>query len=227
MILVLSAMVFILRRFPRIFDTINEAAVFFSFFVLPYTFRKKRTASSVATKLFFAGEIVFATVATRYWETHPNWITNNICAFVVGIVILLTFRTITDRQCAAVSLGIMAFDAVSVFVSGQMQPFAEAAGDHAGASIAIPAGLSPANPSVFSIGLGDLVVPGFVVLLAYRTYGKRGAAGAIAGYLAGMLVALVVLLISDSTQPATIYLVPGAYFGFWIATARIRKRQLA
>jgi hypothetical protein len=120
----------------------------------------------------------------------------------------------------------MAFDFFAVFYSMQMQKLAQISGNNSGVMIVIPEGISPEAQGVLATGVGDLVFPGLIIMLAYRTYGKLGAAGSISGYLLGMIITLVVLFYSDFPQPATIYLIPMTYAGFGVATL-IKKREVA
>ncbi|MFA5987210.1 MAG: presenilin family intramembrane aspartyl protease [Candidatus Paceibacterota bacterium] len=159
------------------------------------------------------------------WFVYPNWITIDLAETCVAMHFFVAYRNIKLKQCAVITLGIMTYDALMVFGTGLMQKVAGGltVGGKAviPALIMIPKSLSLDGKTLFCMGLGDIVLPGFIVVYAMRQALKHKAPslaiGACLGYVAGSVIALSLFFVFKSPQPATIYLMPGVFVGFFSA----------
>jgi len=157
------------------------------------------------------------------WLLWPNWLTRDACALMVSLAVLSGAGILRLRWVMAVFAAVMLYDAVMVFGTGMMQ---EAAGKMRDlpAVVAVPAAASLSAPQLFMLGLGDVVLPGLLVAIAFREARVRRlpslAIGSLAGYALGLAAALAILRLTRHPQPATIYLMPGAAAGFFLAAAR-------
>ncbi|MBI3632253.1 MAG: hypothetical protein HY225_02295 [Candidatus Vogelbacteria bacterium] len=171
------------------------------------------------------GSIFLSAVLSYGWYVHPNRITIDTMAILMATQFLVTYRNITLKQSFVLSLGIMGYDALMVFGAGLMQKVV--AGATIGGKVLIPVlvmipkTLSIDSDYQFMLGLGDIVIPGFIVICALRLavrYRKSSLViGAWLGYVAGSIAALSMLFIFKFPQPATIYLIPGAFAGLLAA----------
>ena len=169
--------------------------------------------------------VLLATVITFVWATKRNWLIQDLVNLSAGLWILVTWKNISLRWCLTISVAIVIYDVTAVFFSGQMIELATAVTeDYPFMMVVIPESLSLSAAPMITIGVGDLVLPGAVILLAHRLYGKRGSWMSIAGYLLGVLVAVLALTIYQFPQPATLYLIPMTLLGLWIAGRLSRKR---
>ncbi|MBI3633935.1 MAG: hypothetical protein HY226_06650 [Candidatus Vogelbacteria bacterium] len=169
---------------------------------------------------------VLMSVALNFgWYVYPNWITIDFIALFMGVQMLVAYRNITLKQSAILSFGIMGYDALMVFGTGLMQKVAEGAATGGKVLIPvlvmIPKTLSINSSNQFMLGLGDIVLPGFIVMCALRLAVRHRslslAIGAWLGYVAGSIMALTMLFIFKFPQPATIYLMPGTFLGLLLA----------
>lgn len=218
LISLLAVLVVVATSAPWFMKSWNRFAVFTTFYVLPMFIIRRNALGTWGRIATIVGMIGFASLSTHVWLTYRNWITMDIVVFAMALMMLLGFRNITYQQCVVVSAAIMVFDAISVFGTKHMVVYAESAATNNGIMLNVPMGFSPDAAQAFSLGLGDIVSPGLIVLLACRLYKARGAAGAIAGYVVGMVVTLVVLIVFQFPQPATIYLLPATFAGFLLST---------
>ena len=201
---------------------------FYAIFTLLGTLPKKRSESLAIRLTIFFGRIAISIGIVWVWMHYPNWIVGDICSSMLALGILGAVKNVTYRECVAVCLGFMLYDTVGVFVTHQMQAATSVAAPYVRmVTISVPSGLSPSAQVVMRTGLGDLILPGLIILFAYRTYKTRGALGAIAGYLVGMILATVTAVSFNFDQPATIYLMPSAFLGLWLATGRWRSPAIA
>ncbi|GEM_PF-2882170 len=155
-------------------------------------------------------------VAAVLWVIHPNWLTLDISALIFAVVMLMMFRKMTFTGASILSAAIMLYDVLMVFGTQTMQ---KAAGKFIELPIllTVPSSLALDAEPLIKIGLGDIVLPGAIVILAFRKMVQcRNSAlpgFAMSGYALGYAVTLVVLYVFRFPQPATIYLMPGALLG--------------
>lgn len=165
--------------------------------------------------------VSFATILSYSWYAYPNWLTIDTTTLILVIQFLLTFRNISIKQSALIACGIMIYDAFMVFGTGVMQKVAGEAISNGKVLmpilIMIPQSLSLESKAIFVEGLGDVVLPGLVVMCAMRESIRLSmptlTMGACAGYIMGSLISLMVLIVFNFPQPATIYLMPGVFVG--------------
>lgn len=154
------------------------------------------------------------------WIVSPNWLNLNSAGMLFAIMLLIHLSKFTFRGATVLFVGIMIYDVVMVFGTKMMQKAALSSFVNLPVMLMVPKSLSLDAEPVLRLGLGDVVLPGTIVMLAFRLtarYKDYGFAGsAMAGYSAGYLVALCVLYIFNLPQPATIYLMPGAWLGLVI-----------
>ncbi len=174
-----------------------------------------------AIRLIFEGSAVASAVVIG-WVLAPNWLTKDLCAIAFALYALPVLSVLRAKPAIAISLGVMAYDALAVFGHHTMQKVAALAADLP-VLITIPAEPSLASRTGLMLGLGDIILPGIIVMLAMREAKARGvpslATGALVGYAAGLIAAFLVVRF-HGMQPATIYLVPGAFAGLFIAARR-------
>lgn len=210
----LAVLIYAMPYVQKAFKGFGTAMTFAAFLFVFRMFQRNMPTTRVSVLAFRLATLAAAAGATYTCTANRNWATNNLCSVVIALSVLAYFRKMTARQCMALTMGIMAYDAAAVFLSGHMLKLVEGVGGSTGSLIAIPSGLASGSATAFFIGLGDVVFPGFIVVVAYRLGKLKGATGAILGYVAGLAVAIAVLSIFRFPQPATIYLVPATLLGF-------------
>lgn len=170
-------------------------------------------------------DLLVAGLVCCVWLSYPNWMTANLFGIVVGMRLLVIYRNVSLQLCLALSIGIITYDALHVFGTRIMQEVASNTGASALGLLTIPSSLSVSAVPLMQIGLGDLVFPGFIVMVAYRIGKVWSAAGAIIGYVVGMGLTLWVNIHFNFPQPATIYLIPATFLGYRIATNFPGRKQ--
>lgn len=176
-------------------------------------------------------QIITALLITLAWVFYPNWLTLDIAAFMLALMFLIAFKNISFKQALAFSVAIMAYDMFMVFGTGVMQKVASAGVKiNIPILIVVPDSLSLSANKLFMIGLGDIVLPGLLIMLAFRfarqyhwsTTGLIIRLCAITGYIIGFFMAIIMAVMFNFGQPATIYLIPGVMLGI-LATVIYKK----
>lgn len=209
----------------------DPRAVFGDFlvFVVSYAFCRHLRGGAAWAQVSWGPRVDLAVgiLACLAWIFFPGWITADIFGVIAAVMILVLYRNLSAPLCLAVSIGIIVYDAFHVFGTRIMQEVAFGSGATALGLLTIPESLSSTAAPLVEIGVGDLVTPGLIVMLAYRIGKVRSAAGAIIGYVVGIALTMWVNIHFDFPQPATIYLIPGVWVGYWIATnLRMRKQEV-
>lgn len=161
--------------------------------------------------------LVFAAAISGMWFFYPHWITTGAVSFFVAFFALILLKEISFKEALILSFAVILYDIPMVFLSGFIPEVAKSAG-----TTPIGVSLPPALwfTKVQMIGLGDIILPGILIMAAFREAKIRSLPflpiGAIIGYFFGMTIAVMVLQVFDS-QPATLYLIPGVFLGFWVA----------
>ncbi|OGZ06809.1 MAG: hypothetical protein A3D65_00960 [Candidatus Lloydbacteria bacterium RIFCSPHIGHO2_02_FULL_50_13] len=156
---------------------------------------------------------------TLLWTLYPNWFTIDIAATLVAITVLVMLGGLSLQTVTIIAIGVMLYDIVAVFVTGQMMEAAGAAKSMPMLFI-IPKSFALGSAPAQMLGLGDVVIPGAVILAALRKDIPRAYILTLIGYFVGLLVAIAVVYVTRVMQPATIYLVPGVLTGLLIAAYR-------
>lgn len=168
-------------------------------------------------------QIILASGTTLVWVFWPSWLTLNITALTVGILFLVQFSGIKLKTAIILFCGMMLYDTVNVFKTGLMQISVDFVKDLP-ILLAIPSSFSLDAKRVALLGLGDVVLPGFMVMIAareakrYNT--KMFVITTIVAYFVGLGVVYGVVELTDFPQPATLYLCPAVVIGFIIPAWR-------
>lgn len=156
-------------------------------------------------------------LAANAWALNANWLTIDLAAGLMGVMLLMQFRSVSFRATAIISIAIMIYDAVMVFGTGTMQKAASGFLELP-VLFKIPGSLSLTDKPLMHMGLGDIVLPGVIIMMAMRNSLKHKnfnlAGSAMAGYVVGFIITTLVMAIFQFPQPATIYLIPCTQFGF-------------
>ncbi len=167
---------------------------------------------------------------TAAWIFHPSWLTFDVAASAAVLWMLVSVSIANFGTAMITSGGVMIYDAISVFQTHKMIELVKAT---SGIPIMVmqPSSLSLHAQITFAMGLGDIVLPGLVVMFAFRAAkrcgGKAIAVGTILGYVMGLFATLLALHITGSPQPATIYLMPGVLIGYAVAAYATGQQQSA
>jgi presenilin-like A22 family membrane protease len=193
----------------------SEYFIAVPFFLILYEFGRKVLEPRKYSEI---GGLVFSCAVTFLWLFCSNWLVLNVVALLLALPVLAIMSKLTFKQCFLLSFAIVAYDIVSVFGSGIMQEVAVNA-ENTPAFLSVPTEFIN-GPNM--IGLGDIVLPGLTVMLAFRK--ARDCAlpflgyASFAGYVIGSIAAGIVCVYFNVAQPATLYLVP-AVIGAFILTA--------
>lgn len=163
--------------------------------------------------------LAFSLSVSFLWLLYPHWLVLDMTSLLAGLAMLVMFGNLTFKQCAILSAAIVVFDVLMVFGVGAMQEVALGA-MNTPAVVTVPDYLT-SGPTV--TGLGDIVLPGIVVLVAFKKARELqapllGYLTAV-GYLIGSLVVDIIIMIFHYPQPATLYLLPAVLAAF-VLTAR-------
>ncbi len=160
------------------------------------------------------GAALLACVAVWLW--FPDWLTAGLVAAYTLVYLLTVVQpNLPFTVMAAIGL-VFAFgyDAVQVTVTHSMTSLA-----YAGMSqslpvlFAVPGHLSLHAPAAAAVGLGDVGIPGLLVVAAGRVSQRTGCPAvyrsAVGGYALGLLATLMVGAVWDAPVPATVFVIPG------------------
>ena len=158
---------------------------------------------------------------TFTWFVWPNWVTLDIAAVCMTIVFLVNSKDVTVRSIAIISCIVMIYDVVSVFGTGVMQKVASGVLGSVPMLFIVPKHFAWVSERAFALGLGDVVIPGIIIMIALReaknyTNTKIGWM-TILGYVVGCVLTFMVVVIFKTPQPATIYLIPCTFLFLWFA----------
>jgi presenilin-like A22 family membrane protease len=186
------------------------AALSFMIFRFITPFAKRLMSTPVKTNVWAATVTALITAPAAF---RPNWATENAFTLVVIMMLLVLFRKVPTKVVLAIFAGLMLYDVVGVFVTGQMIELADGAVKaDLPLLLQIPSGLALNSPPATVLGAGDVIIPGLLVMVAAREAQRTGIAllkiATLAGYAVGLACAYVALTMSESPQPALIYLVP-------------------
>ncbi len=170
-------------------------------------------AASPRARWLLGGIAIGAFVAS-FLTRH--WMVNNLLGLAGGLGVLRLLRHVPIRGLAFFSALVLGYDAFHVFGSGMMRQAAEEA-QYTPSVLYIPAAdLTP----LFALGMGDIIIPGLVVLAGMRLAQTNDRpsirTGAFVGNIVGQVVMLVALGLFDHPQPALIYLLPCTWLGILI-----------
>lgn len=160
-----------------------------------------------------------AALVTAAWFLQPNWLTLDIAAATIIISFLVSVRIANFHTACIISLAVMIYDAFTVFGTGAMQKVAGKAMTVVPLMFIVPKSFNLRAEHLFAIGLGDIVLPGLVIILACRARSSGNLTlrfTTLVGYVMGSFVGWAALILTQKGQPATIYLMPGVILGFFL-----------
>lgn len=184
--------------------------------------RDSRDSLFVQTMLFG-----IPTVITVGWLLFPNWATLNSVGLVIVCGVLIAVRHIPTRAVIVVSLVVMTADIIAVYASDTMMQIAAVYNGMPG-MLWVPKDWSLARGfgtqnQILELGLGDLFFPGLIMIHVARVALQRNVClplvGAYLGYIIGGIIATNVALVTQSPQPATIFLIPAVFVGYRLGRA--------
>ncbi len=173
-----------------------------------------------------------ALALSTYWFIVPSWFSANLVAFgilffiVYNIELRMSFMTASFMKMAIVLVALaFGYDFVQVFLSSSMEAAANLAiEDSVPMLITIPASLSLHAPMAAGLGVGDIVFPALLVIMAgrisQRTNCRQIYRSAILGYALGLLAADAAIVLFNTGQPATIYLFPMIIGSVWLSARK-------
>lgn len=164
------------------------------------------------------------------WFYYFNWIITDAVALVLALFFLVSFKRISFIQSLLVGVSVVIYDVIAVFGTGIMiklvnvvMPVAPSiripsTGGALPILFVVPSSFALETHMLFIIGLGDIIVPGLIVIAAIKESERLNCyflmLGAVSGYVAGVIFSTFILYLTGAAQPATIYLVPGVVLGF-------------
>lgn len=157
--------------------------------------------------------ITAALIPATIWLLWPGWITYNLIGIMVGFVVLSTITPIKINYLMAVLIAILVYDFWGVLGTFQ---------NSQGAIVqAISQGILPLgvilHPGGGLLGLGDVVLPGIIVITS-RKYGLTTAS--IVGYGLGLLSVIFLSYWLKTPLPATVTLIPTTLFAMFLGAWR-------
>ncbi|MDO8521328.1 MAG: presenilin family intramembrane aspartyl protease [bacterium] len=215
----LAAIVFFFQNFPttiKMLLMLVFTIVTYRFFLFLFEIAR-HSATKLSTRLL---AVTFGCTITALWTLYPNWLTINIAAALVAVTMLLLLQTIPLRTMTVVAVGVTIYDVVAVFSTGQMIAVAGAAKDLP-MMLIIPQSFDLASTPAQMLGLGDIVIPGAIIMAALKKNIRNVYPFTLLGYFIGLTTAIGVVYLTRFPQPATIYLVPGVLFGLVWAAHRV------
>lgn len=164
--------------------------------------------------------------AAASWWFWPGWLTVDLLAIVLLFGGLSSYLRITlnFKAVATIAGGLFIYDIINVYFTGMMMRAATKTIDmKLPTLVVVPESLAlDARPAV-ALGLGDIIFPGLLIMiaavLAYRYNAKSVLYGGLVGYAAGMIAVFGILHATQHTQPALITLYPAVMIGI-LFTAR-------
>lgn len=169
------------------------------------------------SRLHFLVAITCILAVIVSWMMWPNWLTTNALAAIVALSCLcILLRILCNFKLAMMLVsGLFIYDIVNVFFTGNMVKAAHGVLNMSlplPLLITIPARASLDAPRAGALGAGDIVVPGLLILiasvLAYRYRKMSLLYMGLLGYGVGLTVTFIILEVTQTGQPALLYLFP-------------------
>jgi hypothetical protein len=179
-----------------------------------------------------------SSIAGTAWAVAPSWLTYSLAAGFTAVAVITVVRPRASFWAAAAVAGVLAgWDYVQVSVThatvravaagDQFAGLAPSGGGHGigiPGLIGIPAHAGMLGPYVVMLGVGDVVLPGMLIVIAGRAGRLAGTgslyAAAVSGYGAGLAACLTVAAVTGIPFPAMVFLVPGIVIGVVLAARR-------
>jgi presenilin-like A22 family membrane protease len=167
---------------------------------------------SVAARATLAAPLLAMVAAWLLW---PGWLTLSLVSaiWIVAFIFVVQFSFPFISAAAIATVIALGYDYVQVFVTGGMLHAAgKAVHSQLPVMIQVPAHLALTSPPSFIIGLGDVAIPGILVVIAGRIgqrSGQRFFLAAIGGYAVGLAADFAVMTTANTALPALVFLSPG------------------
>jgi len=155
-----------------------------------------------------------------FWLNNPNWLINNFIAAILMLNALIFFPRISIKTLILFSLALFCYDMIAVYFMDIMVKTATMAlANDIPLLITIPKSLSLSEEGrIFALGLGDIVFPG-ILIKEEICRAKESALPRIMGlplmptvlligYVIGLFLAGLTRFITQSPQPALVFIVP-------------------
>lgn len=216
----LAIMFYFISHYNDSFRIVNRIVTFIPIFHIVHhlvtRFSKIDTVKVTGGVAFLITVIIDALL--QYYDTTA---VQNIGSVFIALYILVILRSIKLKTFLIFGAGIMIFDFVAVFYTQQMIDVAKATQGIPGGSVVVPTSADSESVSAISTGLGDIIIPGMLAMIAFRQSQQFGGVSlwvcTFLGYALGSVVTEYVLFNTNFPQPATIYLIPGVTLGYFAA----------
>lgn len=178
----------------------------------------RRDVTAIIVGILTAGALV----------AFPGWVTENLAGLVLCVPPMIWFRGMHIGTATSLLLALAVHDAIHDLGTDYMGRFMKLFA-YTPFIIYLPktAELSPLS----SIGLGDLLIPGIMVVQVARVAKIREQPQLVrftcAGAALGFASALTYTLTTDSHFPMLVTLVPGVLGGYWAAVRLHRTTDVA
>jgi hypothetical protein len=173
-----------------------------------------------------AAALLASGTAGTAWMLEESWVTYTVAAAFIAVAVMTVVRPrMSFRAASAVGLALAAWDFAGVSVTratvraATADPFSglaaqrHTAGPGMPGLIGIPAHAALLSPYAVGVGIGDVALPGILIVIAGRAGRAAGAprmhAAALSGYGLGLAACLTVAALTGIPLPAMMFLVPG------------------
>ena len=236
MMLGATGVILILARFRggKLVRWVLTGTIWFSMFSTLYSLVLFVFDDPLATGLSLVGSLVLIAALVRY----QRWYLIDASALLLGAVSAAVLGiSVSPPLVSALLLGLAVYDAIAVYKTGHMLTLAESIlNSGLPLMVVVPKSLDYREPqgikiqkdapppggerNAFYMGLGDLVIPGCLVV---SIYGAMGAAGLsiVASVIIGTLIGFVVLstlVASGRPQAGLPFLCSGAILGYAVSS---------
>ncbi len=151
----------------------------------------------------------------------PGWVVNHIGGLIIAVPVLIWFRSLRVRTAACLALAFAVHDGIHVFGTDLMDRFM-APFNHTPFILYLPR--DTALWPLASLGHGDVVVPGILVVVAGRMAARRAEPRLLWGTCLGVAIGFAASFawtgILGGSFPMLVTLVPGGLLGYAIATLK-------
>jgi presenilin-like A22 family membrane protease len=236
MMLVATGVILVLAKFRggKLVRWVLTGTIWFSIFSTFYSLVLFVFDDPLATGLSLVGSLVLIAALVRY----QRWYLIDASALLLGAVSTAVLGiSVSPPLVSVLLLGLAVYDAIAVYKTGHMLTLAQSIlNSGLPLMVVVPKSLDYREPqgikiqkdapppgserNAFYMGLGDLVIPGCLVV---SIYGAIGAAGLpiVASVIIGTLIGFVVLsafVVSGKPQAGLPFLCSGAILGYVVSS---------
>jgi len=236
MMLGATGMILVLAKFRggKLVRWVLTGTIWFSLFSTLYSLVLFIVDDPLATGLSLAGSLALIAALLKY----QRWYLIDASALLLGAVSMAVLGiSVSPPLVSVLLLGLAVYDAIAVYKTGHMLTLAQSIlNSGLPLMVVVPKSLDYSEPkeikiqkdapppgsqrNAFYMGLGDLVIPGCLVV---SIYGAMGAAGLsiVASVMIGTLIGFVVLskfVASGRPQAGLPFLCSGAILGYAVSS---------